>query len=252
MSATNNQTATIQAINDDYEFIQYNQHLRLIHSVKDDMYQMQSIITACKSKKQPTRWFNLNETHEILNEIRSMQNCTDQELIQNRPNLPNELKGTYVHRLLVNDIACWASRKYAVYIAQLLDSTFERERQQLTTTINEQKPRMVPENRQNDYKYLIWKETIPNDNDNVVLHLVRRHKSNFNQIISHYRNEEERWYFKENLPIAMTPNNDIKNLVKRTFGAADYDINMCSIRILSRHLERLHTLIEEYFNEFQA
>ena len=171
---------------------------------------------------------------------------------EKRDDLPIQLRGYYVHRLLVNHVAMWASPKYSVYIMKLLDSTFERERQQLTTTINEQKPRMVPENRQHDYKYLIWKEAIPNDNDNVVLHLVRRHKSNFNQIISHYRNEEERWYFKENLPIAMTPNNDIKNLVKRTFGAADYDINMCSIRILSRHLERLHTLIEEYFNEFQA
>ena len=76
-NAATNTNATTQPINNDYEYIQYNQRLRIIHSIKDDMYQMQSIITACQSKKQPTRWLNLNETHEILNELRSMQNCTD-------------------------------------------------------------------------------------------------------------------------------------------------------------------------------
>ena len=45
----------------------------------------------------------------------------DQKSYEDRPNLPNELKGTYIHRLLVNDVACWADRKYAIYIAQLFE-----------------------------------------------------------------------------------------------------------------------------------
>ena len=252
MSATNNQTATVQAINNDYEYIQYNQHLRIIHSKQDDMYQMQSIITACHSTKRARVWFNNESTQELLKEIGMAEKCQTEQLYENRTNLPNELKGTYIHRLLVNHVAIWSSPKYSYYIMKLLDSHFERERQQLTETINEQRPRMVPANREHDCKYLIWKETIPNDNDNVILHLVRRHKSNFRQIINHYRNEEERWYFKDNLPIAMSPNKDIKNIVKRTFGADDYDINMCTIRIQIRHLEQLHTLIDEYFNQFQS
>ena len=103
--------ANVEKINDDYEYIQYNEKLRLIHSIKDDMYQMQSIIKACNSKKQPTRWLNLAETNEIIKELASVQNCTDEDLIQNRPNLPIELRGTYVHRLLVNDVASWANQK---------------------------------------------------------------------------------------------------------------------------------------------
>ena len=212
---------------------------------------LQSIITACKSKKQGKHWFDNKTTQEFL-ENASGRIPTDEKLYENRSNLPNELRGYYVHRLLVNHVAIWSSSKYSYYIMKLLDSHFERERQQLTETINEQRPRMVPANREYDYKYLIWKETILNDNDNVILHLVRRHKSNFRQIINHYRNEDERWYFKDNLPIAMSPNKDIKNIVKRTFGADDYDINMCTIRIQTRHLEQLHTLIDEYFNQFQS
>ena len=49
MSTTENTTTFIvqEAINEEYEWIQYNKQLRLIRSVKDDMYQMQSILTAC-------------------------------------------------------------------------------------------------------------------------------------------------------------------------------------------------------------
>ena len=64
-----NATATIEAINNDYEYIQYNEHIRLIHSKKDDMYQMQSIISSCKSKKQAKDWFRNQTTQEIINKL---------------------------------------------------------------------------------------------------------------------------------------------------------------------------------------
>ena len=35
---TTTPNAIIEKINDDYEWIQYNEKLRLIHSIKDDMY----------------------------------------------------------------------------------------------------------------------------------------------------------------------------------------------------------------------
>ena len=240
----------VERINDDYEFIQYNAHLRIIHSIKDDMYQMQSIITACQSNKQAYRWKQLAETKEIIDEIRSQQNCCDPEIIQERPNLPNDLKGTYIHRLLVNDFACWASRKYAIYIAKLLDSQFERERKQHQQQIDELKPRAVPENHKNDYRYLIYKEDI-NKEGFIRLHLCRRHKSTWRKVVNHYNNENERFYFKDDLPISMTPNLNIKNIIKASFGTDDYKVsnsgNCVDIKI--EHLNKLHTLIEEYFNK---
>ena len=85
-------SAIVEPINDEYEYIQYNEKLRLIHSINDDMYQMQSILTACNSKKQAYRWRQLAETNEILDELSSQQNCCDLDTIQDRPNLPNDLK----------------------------------------------------------------------------------------------------------------------------------------------------------------
>ena len=54
MTTLENTTTAIvhEAINEEYEYIQYNKQLRLIRSVKDDMYQMQSIMNALRSTKQ--------------------------------------------------------------------------------------------------------------------------------------------------------------------------------------------------------
>ena len=240
--------ATIEAINDDYEYIQYNDKLRLIHSINDDMYQMQSIITACQSNKQVRHWFDNKTTKEFLD------NATGrilplEKLYEKRDDLPNGLRGIYVHRLLVNHVAMWASPTYAWDIMKLLDSYFERERQDLINKIHQQRPRLVPNNKEHNYRYLIHKESI--DDAHTLLHLVRRNKKTF-RAVSRHNNADECFIFKDNLPIAMTPNEDIKNIVKNNFGRNDYVIHGCNITINNEHLERLHELIDEYFNQFQS
>ncbi|KAK8877880.1 hypothetical protein M9Y10_004643 [Tritrichomonas musculus] len=247
-TATNTNTTT-QPINNDYEYIQYNQRLRIIHSIKDDMYQMQSIITACHSNKRANKWFENESTKELLKEMREAEKCPSENLYQNRQNVEMGLRGYYVHRLLVNHVAIWSSSKYSYYIMKLLDSHFEHERQQLVEEIQQKKPRLVPSNKEHNYKYLIWKES--NDAENTILHLVRRNKRTFRAVSTH-NNDNERFYFKNDLPIAMTPNEDIKELVKNNFPRNDYTINGCNIIIKNERLEQLHTLIDEYFNQFQS
>ena len=248
-NATTNTPATIEPINENYEFIQYNDKLRLIHSINDDMFQIQSIISACQSKKQADKWFNNKSSQELIEEIGRVENYETANLYQNRQNLPNKLKGTYIHRLSVNHVAIWASSKYSYYIMKLLDSHFEHERQDLIKKIQQQKPRLVPNNKEHYYKYLIYKETI--DDTHTLLKLVRRNKNTF-RAVSRHNNDDERFIFKDNLPIAMTPNDDIKEIVKNNFARNDYLINGCNITINNEHLERLHELIDNYFNEFQA
>ena len=247
-NAATNTNATTQAINNDYEYLQYNQHLRIIHSKQDDMYQMQSIITACKSTKNAFHWFENKSTKEFL-ENATLGIPSLEKLYEKRDELPVQLRGYYVHRLLVNHVAMWASPKYAWNIMKLLDSHFEHERQQLVEEIQQKKPRLVPLNKEYNYKYLIWKET--NDAENTILHLVRRNKRTFRAVSTH-NNDNERFYFKNDLPIAMTPNEDIKDIVKNNFPRNDYTINGCNIIIKNERLEQLHALIDEYFNQFQS
>ena len=240
----------VEQINDNYEYIQYNAHLRVIHSIKDDLYQMNSIIKACNSNKQVRHWFDNKSTQEFL-ENSSGRILPDQKIYEDRPNLPNELKGIYVHRLLVNHIAIWASPKYAWDIMKLLDTIFEEERAKQQQQIDELKPRAVPENHKADYRYLIYKEDI-NKEGFTRLHLVRRSKATWRKVINHYNNEAERFYFKDNLPISMTPNLNIKNIIKSSFGTDDYKVcnsgNAVDIKV--EHLPKLHDLIEQYFDSF--
>ena len=257
-NTTNNNSIT-ERINDDYEWIQYNEHLRLIHSIKDDMYQMQSIVNACNANKRPNDWFRNQSTQEFLEafeeEIASTGNPADEKSYENRPNLPINLRGTYVHKLLVNHIAIWASPRYSIYIMKLLDKYYENERQKLLKEkdeiIDNLKPRTVPQNTEHDYKYLIWKETRPESNTFVILHLVRRHKSNFRAVNEHFKNLEQRWFYRENLPISMSPNRDIKKIVKENFADKDARVHGFDIIINKNCLDDLHDLIEEYFDNFQ-
>ena len=247
-NAATNTNATTEAINDNYEYIQYNNQLRIIHSIKDDMYQMQSIINACHSKKTANHWFENKTTRELL-ENASVGIPTNEKLHENRPNLAIELRGTYIHRLLVNHVAMWASPVYSWYIMKLLDSHFERERHELIEEIRQKKPRLVPANKSHSYKYLIYKEPI--NGEYTLLHLVRRNKKTF-RAVSRHNNDDERFIFKDNLPIAMTPNEAIKDIVKNNFPKREYAINGCNITIKNERLERLHELIDEYFNTFQS
>ena len=263
MSEVTSNKLIYEPINDDYEWIQYNKQLRIIHSIKDDMYQMQSIINTCDSLKQARHWFDNQSTKELLNEFEleksSGRILPEEKLFENRKNLAPGLKGYYVHRLLVNAVAMWASPRYSIRIFKLLDEIAKNERKELEQTImqkeqtiNQQRPRMVPAKKDKCYKYLIWKEEQPNDPDMILLHLVKRHINNFRQVSKHYKNKDENWFYRENLPIAMTPNEDIKELVKQSFPGSEYDIDGSTILIYKEHLPKLHDLFDKYFDEFQS
>ena len=258
------QTITIEKINDDYEHIQYNQHLRLIHSINDDMFQAQSILNACNSNKQFRHWINRESSKEIVNELAKISSGRklpvdfgDEKALnipgiyEIRMNEANGLRGIYVHRLLVNHIAMWCSPKYSLYIMKLLDSTFAEERNKLMNKIEEQQPRLVPDKHQNDYFYLCWKEDMPNNAERVILHQVRRQNRTFNRIKSHHDNENENFYYQPNLPISMAVAKDIKDIIRKNFNGNEYQIRTYDIIINKSCLEQLHTLIQTYFESFQ-
>ncbi|EAX72508.1 hypothetical protein TVAG_199870 [Trichomonas vaginalis G3] len=282
MSTTENTTTAIvhEAINEEYEYIQYNKQLRLIRSVKDDMYQMQSILTACfaPDTKLPKDWFRNQSTIELLNEAqrdrlfsgspKTHENSEEQrvgekpqspKLYENREKLPNGLRGWYVHRLLVNAVAMWASPRYAWYIYRLLDEIHRQEREELENKLeakdkNIQKriPRSVPKGKEKNYKYMIYTEEMENeeDRDMVMLHLVRRNNKSFYDLAKIYKSNRN-WFYRENLPISMTPNEDVKQIVQDTLPQTHYDMKGCTILTFKEDLPLLKEKITEYFDNFK-
>ncbi|KAI5510548.1 KilA, N-terminal/APSES-type HTH, DNA-binding family, partial [Trichomonas vaginalis G3] len=185
MSTSENTTTVIvhEAINEEYEYIQYNKQLRLIRSVKDDMYQMQSIMNALRSTKQAYHWFENQQTKELLEEfphmIASLGKPGEEIPYENRKNLAPGLKGYYVHRLLVNAVAMWASPRYACYIFMMLDELYKAEREEMEMklqakdevieskdkSIQKRIPRSVPKGKEKSYKYMIYTEELEKEED---------------------------------------------------------------------------------------
>lgn len=242
----------VTPINDEYEYIQYNDKLRIIHSISDDMYQMQSIINSCQSNKPARHWFQNQSSKELLEYINGSGGIPpDQKLYENRPNLPNELKGIYIHRLLVNHVAIWCSPSYSFDIMKLLDNYFNQQRNQLKEQIENLTLRAVPEGRQFDYVFFIWRESIPDSITRCKLHLVRRHIDSFSKMRNHFDNPDENWFYRDNLPVSMTCNRDIKNIIRENFNENEMLIDNCVIYAQVDLLEQLYDLITLYFTEFQ-
>ncbi|EAX96810.1 hypothetical protein TVAG_106970 [Trichomonas vaginalis G3] len=276
MSTTENTTTVIvhEAINEEYEYIQFNKQLRLIRSVKDDMYQMQSILTACfaPDTKKPQDWFRNQSTIELLNEAENSttrnpvvaktrvgEKPQSPKLYENREKLPNGLRGYYVHRLLVNAVARWASPRYAWYIYRLLDEIHRQEREEMENkleakdkSIQKRIPRSVPKGKEKNYKYMIYTEEMENeeDKDMVMLYLVRRNNKSFYDLAKIYKSDRN-WFYRENLPISMTPNEDVKQIVQDTLPQTHYDMKGCTILTFKEDLSLLKEKITEYFDNFK-
>ncbi|EAX74133.1 hypothetical protein TVAG_571070 [Trichomonas vaginalis G3] len=245
------------------------------------MYQMQSILTACfaPDTKLPKDWFRNQSTIELLSEAQRdvlfSENSEEQrvgkksqspKLYENREKLPNGLRGYYVHRLLVNAVAMWASPRYAWNIYKLLDELHRQEREQMEKklqakdevieskdkSIQKRIPRSVPKGKEKSYKYMIYAEEMENeeDRDMVMLHLVRRNNKSFYDLAKIYKSDRN-WFYRENLPISMTPNEQIKEIVKNTLPQTHYDIKGCTILTFKEDLPLLKEKITEYFDNFK-
>jgi uncharacterized coiled-coil protein SlyX len=119
---------TITPISENLEYYEYNDELKLVHLIKEDMFQCKSILDSLKcSDKRTNNWIRNNDTKDLIEGFKSMREFAH-ELLINEFVFPNNLKhynGYYIHRLLVNHFAMWCNKKYAYKISLILDEHFE-------------------------------------------------------------------------------------------------------------------------------
>lgn len=116
-----------EKINDEYSYGMFGP-FKLI--IDEDGYFNVSKLCLDATKKFGIRknfydWKRLKGTKSILNQVKNV--CaviTVDELIHERPNLSNELKGTYVHPKLVSAIAIWASPKFYIMVNEIVSNFF--------------------------------------------------------------------------------------------------------------------------------
>ena len=132
LTASNSRTITpIEGTNGRFEWYQYNDDLRIIHCKDDDTFHAGSILRALGSTKLPKDWVRNKQTVELLSGFSSMGEFSSTQFIDEKEtfNHVHCIKGTYIHRLLVNHFAMWISPKYAYKISLILDDHFELQRQ---------------------------------------------------------------------------------------------------------------------------
>ena len=265
-----------ESINQDYEWIQYNNDLRIIHSIRDDMFNAQSILNALGSKKQFRRWFKNIETKELIKGFKEeLKINDDSEIIENSTDAPNGLRGYYVHRLLVNSVASWSSPQYAIKIYKLLDSLYDTERNELENkyekqlnekdikiemknkqihkqekTIKNLKSRAVPEGRENKYIYCIYMDD-GDDWNTIKLHFVRCDKRRIARALKGV-DQDQILFYKEALPCSMSVNDDVKELIAEIIPEEELRFEPCSGSAIINYdyLDDVVDSIQEYLDEF--
>lgn len=119
---------TIKPINTELEYYEYNDELKLVHLIKEDMFQCKSILNSLNCEdKRVNNWVRNNDTKDLIEGFKSMREFAHGLLIDEFV-FSNNLKqynGYYIHRLLVNHFAMWANKKYAYKISLILDDHFE-------------------------------------------------------------------------------------------------------------------------------
>ncbi|KAI5553698.1 hypothetical protein TVAGG3_0246580 [Trichomonas vaginalis G3] len=119
-------------------------------------------------------------------------------------------------------------------------------------SIQKRIPRSVPKGKEKSYKYMIYTEELEKeeDKDMVMLHLVRRNNKSFYDLAKIYKSDRN-WFYRDNLPISMTPNEQIKEIVKNTLPQTHYDIKGYTILTFKEDLPLLKEKITEYFDNFK-
>lgn len=116
----------------DFEFVQFNEQLRLVRCKKDGMYLAQSIRRALNSTYNLRSWFTLPDNKEMLNAMLEYGNYGSMDAIHHvKEKLPRSLRGKYVTEDLVYPLAQACDKKYCIHIQRLLKEAHNNEIQYL-------------------------------------------------------------------------------------------------------------------------
>ena len=123
-----------------YEWYCYSADLQILRDTRNGMFNARSILVAVNSTKASSngnKWFTLEKTKEMIKGFCTLGGFKEEELMINVTNVPVEFRGWYLHELLVEHYAIWASVEYAYKISLLLKKIREEERDRLAEQARE-------------------------------------------------------------------------------------------------------------------
>ena len=82
--------------------------------------------------------------NDLVKEISKDKNIPSSKIIDIQKNLPNDLSGTYMNKLLLNYVCMWCSTKYLIKVNEIMDSINEQNTTVMNQLIEELKTQVVP------------------------------------------------------------------------------------------------------------
>ena len=105
-------------INDDYEYGKYG-GFEVMFDKKTGYINATKL---CKDGgKEFSEWIKNNSSKNLLEEFSNCLRISKGDIINKKTNLPNHLKGTYVHPDLIPHIAMWISPKFGITISRIIN-----------------------------------------------------------------------------------------------------------------------------------
>ena len=123
---------SIEGTDGRFEWYQYNDDLRIIHDRETDMFNMNSIAKALNiNTKNIARWLTNKDTIRYMSGFTNLlkfEEVRDLTMEVPQSGTVKDIRGKYLHRLLINRFAGDICPEYAYKIALLLDDHFELQR----------------------------------------------------------------------------------------------------------------------------
>jgi hypothetical protein len=98
-------------------FYNISQTATLVHELKVSENRNQS-----ENAPQPTDWLRIKDSKELFAVVAEFQNCNVEDLKFKKLKVRNEYKGTYVHPKVYDMFLAWLDKRYALLIADVLES----------------------------------------------------------------------------------------------------------------------------------
>lgn len=236
-------------IDNQYEWVIYNDDKRFARSVTDGMIHMKSVVDFLTPQfvRDPKRWLDLDSTKDMIKSFSSLTNINP---VDQRMNLHPKIKGYYLHQLLVPYFAMWISSSTAPLLSLVLSELNQRTScpkvDDSTNHSQSQSQSQANPRPLKFFKFMIYTVTT-DDEDMIELHLVRRNARTFSSLQS-IANSDRCFYYRK-IPPTAYPCDETKSIIKQYLPGQDYNIKGSSILTHKQHLPLIKSKLDEYFEK---
>jgi hypothetical protein len=156
----------LREVNDKYHYVQYLR-LEVLVSKEDDYMNMTKVVSNFETKngnpKDLHLWFRTTNSEELVEAVRISIQLPGKspQPYYSITDGPNDLRGTYCHKLLVPHIASWCSAKFAIEVSEIINRYVEHMGNLTMITLTNQHDKTISEIRsQSEQQKIQYESTI--------------------------------------------------------------------------------------------